>query len=272
MRHKRKIINNALIILSVFAAGLLFQLTDIYAKEFSPDINDLITAYPNHISNTDGNYIIWKDGTKMPFDDGKKGKTFEELLRDADLEDQLSLKYPAGGAIDTAPAENFDPGRFRYEPLFKKMYGNSKKAVEKNLVTIEWMPKSVKRKVRFSKVNNAHLALKKVSDDLDRLPDGFKKYVTHISGTYNWRNIAGTNRISTHSFGISIDINVKLSHYWYWTKPDKSGKYPYKNGIPLEIISIFEKHGFIWGGRWYHYDTMHFEYRPELFIDASRVK
>ena len=27
---------------------------------------------------------------------------------------------------------------------------------------------------------------------------------------------------------------------------------------------IFEKHGFIWGGRWYHYDTMHFEYRPEL--------
>jgi hypothetical protein len=23
-------------------------------------------------------------------------------------------------------------------------------------------------------------------------------------------------------------------------------------------------HGFIWGGYWYHYDTMHFEYRPEL--------
>jgi len=25
---------------------------------------------------------------------------------------------------------------------------------------------------------------------------------------------------------------------------------------------------FIWGGRWYHFDTMHFEYRPEL-LDAS---
>ena len=23
-------------------------------------------------------------------------------------------------------------------------------------------------------------------------------------------------------------------------------------------------HGFIWGGKWYHYDTMHFEFRPEL--------
>ena len=32
----------------------------------------------------------------------------------------------------------------------------------------------------------------------------------------------------------------------------------------MEIVRIFEKHGFIWGGRWYHYDTMHFEYRPEL--------
>jgi len=27
---------------------------------------------------------------------------------------------------------------------------------------------------------------------------------------------------------------------------------------------VFERHGFIWGGRWWHYDTMHFEYRPEL--------
>jgi len=38
----------------------------------------------------------------------------------------------------------------------------------------------------------------------------------------------------------------------------------YKNKIPQGIIDIFEKHGFIWGGKWYHYDTMHFEYRPEL--------
>ena len=34
--------------------------------------------------------------------------------------------------------------------------------------------------------------------------------------------------------------------------------------MPQNLIDIFEKHGFIWGGRWYHYDTMHFEYRPEV--------
>ena len=38
----------------------------------------------------------------------------------------------------------------------------------------------------------------------------------------------------------------------------------YAVSIPKEIVDIFEKHGFIWGGRWSHYDTMHFEYRPEF--------
>jgi hypothetical protein len=33
-----------------------------------------------------------------------------------------------------------------------------------------------------------------------------------------------------------------------------------------EIVDIFERHGFIWGGKWYHFDTMHFEYRPELLV------
>jgi hypothetical protein len=44
----------------------------------------------------------------------------------------------------------------------------------------------------------------------------------------------------------------------------------YKNRIPLELVAIFEKHGFIWGGKWYHYDTMHFEYRPELLVSPAK--
>ena len=40
----------------------------------------------------------------------------------------------------------------------------------------------------------------------------------------------------------------------------------YQNRYPHEIVEIFERHGFIWGGRWYHYDTMHFEFRPEILM------
>jgi hypothetical protein len=37
-----------------------------------------------------------------------------------------------------------------------------------------------------------------------------------------------------------------------------------RNRYPQEIVEIFEKHGFIWGGKWSHFDLMHFEYRPEM--------
>jgi len=38
----------------------------------------------------------------------------------------------------------------------------------------------------------------------------------------------------------------------------------------LEIVDIFERHGFIWGGKWYHFDTLHFEYRPEILALARK--
>jgi hypothetical protein len=81
--------------------------------------------------------------------------------------------------------------------------------------------------------------------------------------------IAGTNRLSAHGTATAIDIATKHTSYWQWSKHGAGGRYPWKNEIPFEIVEIFEKHGFIWGSKWYHYDTMHFEYRPEL-IAAGR--
>ena len=105
--------------------------------------------------------------------------------------------------------------------------------------------------------------MREVSDEIEAsLGAEFHKYVSKTAGTFNWRKIAGTDRISTHAFGTAIDINTKYSNYWQW-----DGNMTWKNLIPIEIVEIFEKHGFIWGGKWYHYDTMHFEYRPELLVD-----
>jgi hypothetical protein len=79
--------------------------------------------------------------------------------------------------------------------------------------------------------------------------------------------VVGTGRLSPHSFGIAVDIAVPPSHYWL---REKTGAGEYKNSIPWAIVEIFEKHGFIWGGKWYHFDTMHFEYRPELILKARK--
>jgi hypothetical protein len=84
-----------------------------------------------------------------------------------------------------------------------------------------------------------------------------------LGGGFNWRPIAGTESLSAHSFGIAIDLNPDLGGYWKWDKGDASDM-KRRIDYPAEIISIFEKHGFVWGGKWYHFDLMHFEYRPEL--------
>lgn len=228
----------------------------------------LVDAYPDHLDRAvlddKGNWqLLWKDGELMPWDDGRKDKTYDDKLNHADLQDQMSIRYPAGREY-LPLAANYDPGRIRFEPFFKKLYGDSAKAAAANLVEIRWLPKTVNRKIRPTQVNGVHQKLAAVSAMLEKLPPELMKFARETSGPFNWRFIKGTKRLSSHSFGSAIDIGVEYSNYWRWSKPDKHGLYPYKNRIPLEIVEVFERQGFIWGGKWYRYDTMHFEYRPEL--------
>ncbi len=251
------------VILYQIIAAVIFLYPYIASADDS-GLQNFLKAYPDHIASISPNTLHWKDGTTMLYDDGL-AKDFNTRLNAPDLEDQMSVPYPKGINYPI-PQKEDDPGRIRYEPFFKKMYGDSPKAVKSKLVTIRWMPKTVNKKIRISSVNHVNLHLQAVSEELDALPKELKKYVSKVCGTFVWRNIAGTRRLSLHSFGIAIDINRKYSHYWRWNNPDPNSDQKYKNLIPLQIVEIFEKHGFIWGGKWYHYDTMHFEYRPELLI------
>lgn len=231
-------------------------------------IKTLLAVYPDHLIRATKNTIIWKDGTSMPFDDGIANKSFNDLLDHPDLEDQVSgIPYPLGRNF-SAPAKNSDPGRVRYEPFFLKMYGRTEAEVRANLVEITWLPKHLNQKLLVSKINGVADHLRKISEELDQHPE-WVKYLTDPGGTFNWRKISGTDRLSTHSFGITIDINTGFSNYWQWDNKAWKEKgedleLVYVNRIPLELVRIFEKNGFIWGGKWYHYDTMHFEYRPEV--------
>ncbi len=205
------------------------------------------------ISSCKNNHIIWKDGTKMLYDDGKH-KTQDKILKHADIEDMFAHSYQH----ERYKNPRHDPGRYRNEKFFRKMYGNSAASVRKHLTTIDWFG----RKVRVTTVNGVHRHLRAVAHDLKALlkkHPRYKRYLVPIGGTFKWRVIAGTKRLSVHSFGAAIDINVKYSAYWRWSK-----KGTYQNQIPIPIVKVFERNGFIWGGKWKHFDTMHFEYRPEL--------
>lgn len=94
-----------------------------------------------------------------------------------------------------------------------------------------------------------------------------------------WRPIAGTQTVSYHGFGVALDLiprsYYRRSAYWRWSA--QAGIEEWWNipeerrwTIPRTIVDIFERHGFVWGGRWLFFDAIHFEYRPELFLLAEK--
>lgn len=230
-----------------------------------PDLDRYLTrleaAYPNVIQGHDKTKLILKSGSTIALSDGRTDKSFDELLDNPDIDDMFAMVYPAG-AKPAAPQVDFDPGRIRVEALFRALYGDCRKDGDTlKLRSIAWFGGSV----RFTTRNGADKALEAVARDLAAtLPKPLLKYLAPSAGTYNCRPIAGTKRLSMHAYGAAIDLNTKYAYYWRWGKPGKDGRYAWTSQTPKEIIDIFERHGFVWGGRWYHFDTMHFEYRPEL--------
>lgn len=223
----------------------------------------LVRAYPEALRAFDGHSLHWQDGTVTELVDAGGVTSIG-----AELIEQCRVPYPLNRDVAFGSMPTADPGRSRCQWFFKKMYGATQAEVEANLGQIQWMPRHIGKTLRVSKVNGVDRQLQKVSDELDRLPFRFRKYLKHLGGTFNWRPIAGSDALSPHAFGIAIDINVRYGDYWRWDAENK-GQPRYVNRIPREIVDVFERHGFIWGGKWSCYDTMHFEYRPELLLAAD---
>jgi hypothetical protein len=255
---------NSLPIVRVHNATVTAKPETLKSDSIPQGVKKLMEAYPDFIVGYRSNHIIWKDSTRMLWNDFKKSKSFSDLLNRPSLSDEFIFKYQKGKLLSN-PKKDVDPGRIIYEPFFYKMYGDSPNAVRSNLVQIEWCPKLSGQKIMITTVNGIDKKVKAISDKLDQHPE-LKQYIINIGGTFNWRKVNGSQRQSAHSFGMTIDINTRYSNYWQWDCKciNEDTDLIYKNRIPQLIVDIFEKNGFIWGGKWYHYDTMHFEYRPEL--------
>ncbi|MBN2553637.1 MAG: M15 family metallopeptidase [Spirochaetales bacterium] len=147
---------------------------------------------------------------------------------------------------------------------------------EVRLVTVRLMGLEVRVHEQISR------PLKAVAGELEELvrtDEEVQRFVAGLKGLagYNWREIAGTRSRSYHSYGIAVDLAPKSfggrHTYWRWALPHAEEWYaiPYERRwmVPQQIVRVFEKHGFVWGGKWFYFDTMHFEYRLEIFILAE---
>jgi hypothetical protein len=123
-----------------------------------------------------------------------------------------------------------------------------------------------------------------------------EEFADNFTGSFSCRNIEHTKRLSLHSFGTAIDINILQNPCIFIdnekrkiinvvpkdgvmylnrkikrpNKPDGFGK------VDDKIIAIFRKHGFdVWGGYWdYPIDYQHFQVSnrkfAELLINANK--
>ena len=77
---------------------------------------------------------------------------------------------------------------------------------------------------------------------------GLWEHLNDFGGCYQYRPARNLSKLSTHSWGIAVDVDVN---------DNPLGADPV---IDDRIVVIFEDHGFLWGGRWSRPDGMHFQY------------
>jgi hypothetical protein len=234
------------------------------------DLSALLSSYGSSIKGVEAGggsqvFLVMQNGRKIVYDDGRQ-KSFEEKLDRPDLEDMLAQPYrPGRSGLKVLPDQ--DPGRIRVEDFFNAVYGTSAAQVKGNLAPVPFAGRSVS----FNSQNGAAAALARVGQKISCLlgtNPGLGAWIFPLKGSYNRRDIAGTNRMSPHSWGMALDLHKGT--YWRWSRV--SGPLELlalRSEYPWDIVAAFEEQGFIWGGKWYHFDTMHFEYRPEFLAKAK---
>ena len=237
-------------------------------------------------------------GRDFTFNDGGVKRTvmcsdgrrldFYDRVNSMDVASIFMFDYPKGNTPLPETRLNYDAGRLRVEELLKQIYGYNESNSHSHLVRVPFL----KQTLLFNEKMGAASALRDAGVELLELAKNDRAVARFLSpwtsgqkdlrlNTFEWRVIAGTQRLSAHSFGTAIDLVTDTGpQYWLWDEkrdhPDraKKGEEAYRNihYIPkaapiwnMKIVEIMEKHGFIWGAKWNHYDAMHFEYRPEFY-------
>ncbi|WP_081911448.1 M15 family metallopeptidase [Clostridium culturomicium] len=239
-----------------------------YDIKMKQDILTIMMAYPDYIigieKGNEGVYFITAKDEKIIYDD-MQVKNSEQKMNNADIQDILEEPYPLEMPIGLADV-NSDPGRYRCYSLLNSVYGKSEYEVSSNLVGV-YAPYN---KYQFNKNNGAAEALEGAMKELKGLAASNGKVgelIGSINGTFNYRVISGTGKLSPHAYGIAIDIASNPSDYWKWSTREAGEKRVLY--YPEELVKTFEKYNFVWGGKWGHFDTLHFEYRPEILIKAK---
>lgn len=201
---------------------------------------------------------------KMPLSASDKHSTYIYLFEDPITThifytDQKSLEELRGATGGTSPATG------KLTDVFPDGIPTTREEIQKYLVTIQ-VPITTKQ----GKKTTAPLTIHKdvaesVKSALQKAQDaGFKVY--EIQG-FSWRKISGSTKMSQHSLGLAVDINVKENYCVYPNGKVDAGSFwdPSRSEYSIPrggaLYNSFKGIGWGWGGDWSSKkDYMHFSY------------
>lgn len=251
--------------------------TAFAAPQLSPqarrDLSVLATVYPGLMTAIerapDGRVsVLLNDGTRLPYDDGQL-RNDQQALDTPDIKTMLEQPYPLGPVV-AEPTQHMSPGRRRVEAFFLALYGHTKTEVAANCRPMPFFNQTIRFNTRYGAAD----AFGRVVVDLEALVaqhPQYRPYLLPASGGMVWRTIAGTHRLSVHSFAAAVDVSPRGNPYWR-NLPPGTNLLATRQAFPPQIVEAFERQGFIWGGKWAEFDLMHFEYRPEIILLARLAR
>lgn len=227
----------------------------------------LETAYPGAVLDSAGRTFRTPGGMVIAFAPARVVGPAARL-DGATLGDMFSYPYPLEFDLILRHTAWFDPGRVRNDAFFRAMYFETEASAQASLARVTYTGPALQSTFAVTTKNCVATQLDAALTEVAAIGVNFDPFFDAVGGSFNWRVIAGTDRLSSHSFGSAIDLNPMLGGYWRWTGAAEGQVTDYKNNIPENLVKVFERYGFIWGGKWNHFDGMHFEYRPEMILFA----
>lgn len=270
----------------------------LVAERASPDMSPLeaslrsdvrvrafLRAYDAHIDSVsfrDDDLVFTVAGQEIHFLDGRM--LAAHRLDRRDRCDSIFYRYPLEMPDEPIPVST-DPVRFCTD-LQEALWGRTEAQIRRGSRSTTFIDR---RMFVNDVVADALVGVEADLLSLAARDPEVADWIDEIDITYSFidRGIAGTRTRSQHSWGLAVDF-VPDSYegrqvYWRWTRAwNRTGWHrtplDQRWSPPDNVIETFERHGFLWGGKWAHFDNLHFEYRPEILeynrilaADAARV-
>lgn len=250
------------------------------ARAWPNEIDELAYRNGSWSLRIENRWFAWAEGRLLPEDERDRWMEFDgyRFYRYPLSLPVFSPLSPEAGTLLSARVNERETNPVPRSELFLEtlLGAETRRSLETQLVTYDLFGHSF----RMHRVVGE--ALSRVAEDLRRLAVSDPEVVTFFEAIrsiegYSYREIAGQLSRSYHSYGLALDIIPRSyeNRFPYWRWAWQAGieewwnlSYEKRWMVPESIVSAFERYGFIWGGKWLYFDSIHFEFRPELLLIA----